>query len=525
MKVNSFTHWLLLIGSKSAYGCSTDAGNGLTVTTSTGIYTGLQNPDYNGVREFRSIPFAEPPVGHRRWRPPVPLRPSRKHHYSYRYPASCPQYLLSTLSLWSTNITDFSISTAGQDHHAGTIAQTSSEDCLSLAVWTPRNVSSGAKLPVALFIHGGSFVGGGVDVPYEIPAGWVNRSQEHIVVSINYRVNVFGFPNAAGLDDQNLGILDGRLAVEWVYANIAAFGGDPERIVLWGQSAGAVAVDLINFAYWDNPLVSGLFLQSGDAMRQFSQGDDALQTNFTYVARSLGCDFPTDPDAELECMQRVPANQIMNFIGQYSDNNTDPGLYFRPVVDERIVFSNYTQRAKAGFISKIPALVSTTANEDASLVAYPVNNLIAGPNHTVVNSVTLSGFVCPAFYARNVRVYNNLTTYRYQYAGNYTNITPYWWMGAYHASDVPLIFGTYTRHAGATDIEHQVAETMQDYLLAYVTDPEEGLRKAGWLPDDSVLHGTMVRFGAGNTVVTNISSSEVDNACIGKGVYNASPTS
>jgi carboxylesterase type B len=140
-------------------------------------------------------------------------------------------------------------------------------------------VSSDAKLPVMLFIPGGSFFMGGIAVPYQIPAGWVNRSQQHIVVSLNYRVNIFGFPNAAGLDDQNLGILDARLALEWVYANIAAFGGDPERIVLWGQSAGAVAADILNFAYYDDPLFSGLFLQSGNAMREFSSGDQALQVS------------------------------------------------------------------------------------------------------------------------------------------------------------------------------------------------------------------------------------------------------
>ena len=77
------------------------------------------------------------------------------------------------------------------------------------------------------------------EVTGQRPQSWVNRTQAHIVVTINYRVNIFGFPNTAALDSPNLGILDQRLALEWVYANIASFGGDPDSIMLWGQSAGS----------------------------------------------------------------------------------------------------------------------------------------------------------------------------------------------------------------------------------------------------------------------------------------------
>lgn len=210
---------------------------GLTVRTLTGTYTGLQNPRYPNVREFRNIPYAEPPIGKRRWLPPEPAALSRRHRYSTRFPPSCPQYLPATLSVWNTNISDFMINTYGQSKTSASLAQSSSEDCLSLAIWAPRDVNEDAKLPVAFFMTGGSFTIGGIDVPYQMPPAWVERSQRHIVVTINYRVNIFGFPNAAALEEQNLGILDQRLALEWVYANIEAFGGDPDRITMWGQSA------------------------------------------------------------------------------------------------------------------------------------------------------------------------------------------------------------------------------------------------------------------------------------------------
>ncbi|KAI0160194.1 carboxylesterase [Xylariaceae sp. FL1272] len=499
--------------------------NGLTVETSTGRYTGLQNAEYTGVKEFRNIPYAEAPVGKLRWKPPVPLRPSRQHHYSQRFASPCPQYLSSRLSLWNSNITDFSIVTADQSHHAGEMAQTSSEDCLGLAVWTPINISRHELLPVGLFVPGGSFQGGGLTSPYQNPAGFVNRTQKHIMVSINYRTNIFGFPNAAGLETQNLGILDQRLALEWVYSNIEAFGGDPNRIVLWGHSAGGVSVDVLNFAYHDEPLAAGFFLMSGTAMRTFAQGDNALQTNFSFVAKELGCEFPDDAEAEVDCMRGVPANLISNLIGHYGDNRTKPALFFRPTVDDEIIYKNYTERALKGLISKVPALVSDTSNEQSSLVQYPVDNLSGGPNKTDVDKGTLSDFICPAYNTSIVRAANNLITYRYQYVGSYPNLTPYSWMGAYHGADVPMLFGSYNLTSGATESQGRVAEAMQDFVLAFVTDPRHGLAGLGWRTSSGSMDSTMMpRFGVAGGVMKNISSIEVDTGCMGVGTYNSAPS-
>ncbi|KAI0165253.1 alpha/beta-hydrolase [Hypoxylon sp. FL1284] len=497
----------------------------LSVKTLTGVYTGQQSPDYPDVREFRNIPYAEPPVGKLRWKAPVPLRPSRKHHYSYRFPASCPQYMTSNLTVWNSNITNFGIELGDQSRNPGEIAQTSAEDCLSLAIWTPINATSQDKLPVGLFIPGGSFKTGGLDSPYYKPVGWVNRTQSHIMVTMNYRVNIFGFPNAAGLDDQNLGILDQRLALEWLYANVEGFGGDPDRITVWGHSAGGVSADVLNFAYHDEPLAAGFYLMSGTAARTFSQGDNALQNNFTYVAKELGCDFEDDPVAEVECMREVPASLITNFIGHYADDKKKPSLFFRPTVDFKVIFENYTERAELGLLSKAPALVTLTANEKSSLIKYPVDNLIGGPNKTEVDEGTLEEFVCPAFNSTNERAMNNLTTYRYQYAGNYSNLTPLSWMGAYHGADIPLIFGSYNISGNATDLERQAAETMQDYVLAFLEDAENGLRNLGYLPCGSAQEGDqpMVRFSAGVNIVENITSAEVDDACLGEGSYDSDP--
>ncbi|KAJ2987441.1 hypothetical protein NUW58_g4502 [Xylaria curta] len=520
MRITPFLSLVISFAVASVLGSSAveDLDSRLTVKTLTGSYTGLQEPEFEGVRVFRNIPYAIPPVGKLRWKPPVARQPSRQHHYSRRFPPPCPQYLSRSLSLWNSNITNFSISPGGQSYHAGEMAQTSAEDCLSLAIWTPTNATSEAKLPVALFVPGGSFRGGGLDAPYHNPAAWIRRSQRHIMVTINYRVNIFGFPNAAGLGTQNLGILDQRLALEWVYGNIEAFGGDRDRITLWGHSAGALSVDILNFAYPNEPLAAAFFFMSGTAMRTFAQGDNSLQTNFSFVAKNLGCDFPEHAEAEVECMQQVPATLISNFAGHYGDNHTKPSLFFRPTADNEIIYKNYTERALRGLISPVPALVSVTSNEQSSLIEYPVNNLIGGPNRTAVEKGTLSDFTCPAYNTSNVRAENHLTTYRYQYVGNFSNITPYPWMGAYHGADLPMIFGTYNISGGATDYQKLVAERMQDYVFAFLEDPHDGLAKLGWLPSRISENNeeNMVRLGDSEYIIKNISSIEVDDACMGR---------
>jgi acetyl esterase/lipase len=189
-----------------------------------------------------------------------------------------------------------------QNQSSGLLVLGSSEDCLSLAIWTPYGVSLDAKRAVALFMIGGGFSTGGVNVRAQLPQQWVNRTGAHIVVTINYRVNIFGFPIAAGDSSPNVGILDQRLPLEWVAENIASFGGDPEAIMMWRRSAGSQLVDYHNYAFWDNPISRASLSQPGTALKSLSSADCG-HTNFTFVAKNLSCDFPSDPAAELECMQ------------------------------------------------------------------------------------------------------------------------------------------------------------------------------------------------------------------------------
>ena len=192
-----------------------------------------------------------------------------------------------------------------------------------------------------------------MDVPAQIPTQMVQRTQDHIVVSFNYRVNIFGHPNAPGLEDQNVGLLDQRAAVEWTRDNIAAFGGDPSRIVIWGQSAGSISVDYYSFTYPEDPIAAGMSLDSGTSLSALTSADTA-QSNFTFVAENVGCGgFDDDASGRLSCMRGVDADKINDFIATYAKSAQQPAIGFRPVVDDKVVFSNYSERMLQGKQAKI----------------------------------------------------------------------------------------------------------------------------------------------------------------------------
>jgi acetylcholinesterase len=325
----------------------------------------------------------------------------------------------------------------------------------------------------------------------------------------SYRLNIFGFPNAQGLDvtEQNLGLLDQRLSLEWVRSNVANFGGDPARITLWGQSAGAVSVDLYNFAYPEDPIVSALIMDSGTAYLS-SAPDDSQHTNFTFVATHFGCGNLI-AQAELNCLRNVSSTDIIGYLETRDNAQAKPGLSFQPIVDGRTKFTNTTTRALAGNFTKKPAIIGTTDNEGAGFVDYSRTN---PPSQADMNAATLSVFQCRAVRTTQDRYAIGVPTFRYLYGGNFSNIAPQPWEGAYHSSELPLIFGTHgIRRGASTPFEIQVSMQMQNYWLMFAQDPLKGLPALGW--DAYTPQGNGVYIGKKDILTQLIAQRTLEMPC------------
>ncbi|TGO27214.1 hypothetical protein BPAE_0045g00110 [Botrytis paeoniae] len=438
----------------------------LGISTTSGSLKGIINGTTPNVRQFLGVPFAQPPTGNLRWMPPnaLPSNQSSAIVDATKFSLNCPQYESAIPTIYSTYVREFFISGP------------SSEDCLTLSIWAPLQSHPEDKLPVVIYLYGGGLQTGGSSVPYQNPAKWIERTQSHIVVSIQYRLNIFGFPNAPGLESQNLGYLDQRAGVEWIHENIAAFGGNPEQMVLWGQSAGAISTDAYNFAYPDDPIVKGFICDSGIQLSATSI-DDPTYSNFTFVASQFNC---TGSEL-LPCMRKIPVDDIEDFLKSYNDALATPALSFNAVLDDEIVFSNYTQRFINNQLSPLPVIYGFTDNDTMSLDAFPANPLTESAHRTLASITQIPRFICPNSAASYYRTQLGLKTYRFQYRGNFSNVSPLPWAGAYHSSELPMIFGTSEDFRGKnTELEWATSRAMQDAWLAFARKPDGGLEELGW---------------------------------------------
>ena len=204
---------------------------------------------------FRGIPFAKPPVGELRWKSPVPIEPPKAID-ARSFKSACMQDTYNTE--WYHDV----IESFGQDKSMFKHVESVSEDCLYLNIWT-ASIDSSEKKPVMVWIYGGNDVGGWTYEPNYL--GHKLAQKDVVVVSIPYRLNIFGFFNHPEMENQtgNFGLEDEILALQWVKDNIAQFGGDPENITLFGESAGGAHVTY----HIASPLSEGLFdrgiIQSG----------------------------------------------------------------------------------------------------------------------------------------------------------------------------------------------------------------------------------------------------------------------
>ncbi|PVF98769.1 alpha/beta-hydrolase [Serendipita vermifera] len=436
-----------------------------TIKTTSGK---LQGVALNGTNAYLGVPFATPPTGHLRFLAPRSLNTPNTARNATIFGPACIQLPLGI---------PFP-SPSGE-----------SEDCLTLNVWASSDNSSrgNKKKPVLIWLYGGGWNTGSAGTPLNDLTSWASAHPEIIFVSPNYRPNLFGHPNTPAISrgDTNAGLRDQRLAIEWVRDNIAAFGGDPNRLILGGHSAGAGSAAGYLYAHpWDS-LISGAILMSGQAPLGTGSipnltipGIPNSQPNpFPAIASAVGCSLQGNNYArQLECVQQKNTTELVNAL------TTQNVLGFGPFVDNQTAFSvaEYKSRGRAGKFAKVPILTGTTDNEGDIFVLDRATNTL---NQTVSDYVTLELFRCYDSWQSSFSVSAGVPTYRYRSLGQFPTITapP---LRAWHMSDMIVLFGTLTSAAppGAapTTEESAAIAYMEKAWSAFIADPANGLKSLGW---------------------------------------------
>lgn len=458
---------LLLSIAATAY-----AADPLRIKTDKGDVDGKMSDD-SQVRVFLGIPYAAPPVGPLRWKPPQPATPWTAVRNTQSYGAHCMQANL---------FPDMHFHDAGE-----------SEDCLSLNVWAPKDAAPGSKLPVMVWIYGGGFYAGSTSEQRQDGEAFARKGV--ILVSMNYRLNIFGFfahPALAAESPQhaagNYGLMDQAAALQWVKRNVAAFGGDPANITLFGESAGSASVS----AQMASPLAKdtlahaigesgGAFSRTGLSFAPLAQAeakDEAFATNV------LG--KPT-----LASLRAMPARDLVNAL---ESQKTAP-VRFGPDVDglfmpepvsaifaagrqahvpllagwvrdeggppqDSVTLNSYRQMAEQTFGSQSGAFeqaYAATSDTEArrSMADYAADRFIAASTWEWIDAQVQTGRA-PVY-----RFYFEQPSpgSRYHPASN----------GVFHSSEIEYVFGNLSARPGApwTEADYKLSDTMQDYWINF----------------------------------------------------------
>jgi len=307
------------------------------VKTATGLVKGTTSSD-GSLRIFKGIPFAAPPVGELRWRAPRPAAPWEGTREATEFGSRCLQ---------------------GQIF--GDIVFTDkSEDCLSLNIWTPaRGPEAGGQVPVMVWIHGGGFQAGAGAEPRHDGEAFARKGI--VLVTFNYRLGVFGFlahpelTKESGHDASgNYGLLDQIAALRWVQANIAAFGGDPGNVTIFGESAGSFAVS----ALMASPLARGLFHKAiGESGAFFPRGAGPLAQRSLAATEERGVKVGEALGAPtLSALRALSGEAVLQ-----AALKTQP--WFSPNLDGYVMPEGVDDVFAAGRQSRVPLLAGWNADE------------------------------------------------------------------------------------------------------------------------------------------------------------------
>ncbi|HKV03725.1 MAG TPA: carboxylesterase family protein [Candidatus Acidoferrales bacterium] len=466
MKAIKFFAFLVVLAFASSLAAQTPA----PVRTQGGLVQGMSE---NGLTVYLGIPFAAPPVGDLRWRDPQPAAPWKEVRQADKFAPACVQSMAINRAL---GIEPFPVS----------------EDCLYLDVWTPAK-SPRDRLAVMVWIYGGGFTSGATSIPAYNGGNLARKGV--VVVSVSYRVGELGFLAHSELSAENkgrsgnYGLLDQIAGLQWVKRNIAAFGGDPNRVTIFGESAGGISVSMLAASPLAKGLFRGAISESGGSFapaRLSNEGGENVPP--LAVAERNGATFLSKLGASsIAEARKVSADDILKASG--------PGLGGSwPNFDGYVLPGDQYKLYEAGHYNDTPVLIGTNADEGALFVAtataaaytanvrtgygdYADKILAAYPAASDAEALRSSrDLFRDAAFAWNTWSWARLQSrtskgkvyvYYFSHRPNYPDMPQFKSWGAAHGSEIAFVFGNFSKASPATDADNTVSEELSSYWVNF----------------------------------------------------------